>query len=181
MKYLGIRFISGLIGLILLIIIASKGGIILASSIFIISIIGIREFYKALRNISIIPIEAIGYIGTILLFLSTIFPVLSLDLIVTAISIMIILVILIKKNIDLGGIALTLFGIFYIPFLLFHIYYLDGTDYLWLVFIVAFGTDTFAYGIGNLFGKHKLSPTLSPKKTVEGAKIGRAHVWTPVT
>ena len=169
MKDLGIRFISGLIGLILLIIIASKGGIILASSIFIISIIGIREFYKALRNINIIPIEAIGYIGTILLFLSAIFPVLSLDLIVTSIIIMMILVILIKKNIDLGGIALTLFGIFYIPFLLFHIYYLDGTDYLWLVFIVAFGTDTFAYGIGNLLGKHKLSPTLSPKKTVEGA------------
>jgi phosphatidate cytidylyltransferase len=74
-----------------------------------------------------------------------------------------------KKNIDLGEVSLTVFGVLYIPFLLFHIYYLDKTDYIWLVFIIAFGTDTFAYVVGNLFGRHKLSPNLSPKKTIEGS------------
>lgn len=169
MKDLGIRFISGLIGLILLIIVVNKGGIFLASLILIISLIGVREFYKALHNINIVPIEILGYISTILLFLSAIFPIISLDIVITYTILVSLLVIIAKKNIDLGGVALTMFGILYIPFLLFHIYFLDGTDFIWLVFIIAFGTDTFAYIAGNLFGKHKLCPNLSPKKTVEGA------------
>ena len=38
-----------------------------------------------------------------------------------------------------------------------------------LVFIGAWMTDTGAYFVGVLFGKHKLIPKVSPKKTVEGA------------
>ena len=38
-----------------------------------------------------------------------------------------------------------------------------------LVFVCAWTTDTFAYFTGRLFGKHKLAPDLSPKKTVEGS------------
>ncbi len=41
-----------------------------------------------------------------------------------------------------------------------------------LVFVGAALTDTFAYFGGMLFGKHKLAPEISPKKTVEGAVIG---------
>lgn len=37
------------------------------------------------------------------------------------------------------------------------------------VFSVSTLTDTFAYFVGGLFGKHKLCPDISPKKTVEGA------------
>ena len=38
-----------------------------------------------------------------------------------------------------------------------------------LAFISPWMTDTFAYFCGRAFGKHKLIPTVSPKKTVEGA------------
>ncbi len=42
--------------------------------------------------------------------------------------------------------------------------------YLYLLaFIGAWVPDTFAYFTGRLFGKHKLIPDVSPKKTVEGA------------
>ena len=42
--------------------------------------------------------------------------------------------------------------------------------YLWLfIFIGAWVTDVFAYFVGMLFGKHKLIPEVSPKKTVEGS------------
>ena len=44
-----------------------------------------------------------------------------------------------------------------------------GNVNLFLIFIAAWGCDTFAYFTGYLFGKHKLIPDISPKKTVEGA------------
>lgn len=43
-------------------------------------------------------------------------------------------------------------------------------EYNWyFIFIGAWATDIFAYFTGMLFGKHKLIPAVSPKKTVEGA------------
>ena len=41
-----------------------------------------------------------------------------------------------------------------------------------LIFVIAWVTDVFAYFVGSLFGKHKLIPAISPKKTVEGALGG---------
>lgn len=42
-------------------------------------------------------------------------------------------------------------------------------EFMLLIFICAWSTDTFAYFSGRLFGKHKLIPHVSPNKTVEGA------------
>ncbi|MBE6532367.1 MAG: phosphatidate cytidylyltransferase [Ruminococcaceae bacterium] len=50
--------------------------------------------------------------------------------------------------------------------------YLDrevGVFVIVLVFLVSWACDTGAYFTGMLFGKHKLIPEISPKKTVEGA------------
>lgn len=41
-------------------------------------------------------------------------------------------------------------------------------------FILAFTADSAAYFVGRAFGKHKLAPVISPKKTVEGAIGGVA-------
>lgn len=67
---------------------------------------------------------------------------------------------------------LTGFGLFYVGYFSFHIILIDQTPYsilIWLVVLTAFGTDIFAYFTGYLFGKHKLCPSISPKKTKEGA------------
>ena len=46
----------------------------------------------------------------------------------------------------------------------------------WILFLLAatWASDTFAYFVGRSFGKHKLAPLLSPKKTIEGALGGVA-------
>ena len=45
----------------------------------------------------------------------------------------------------------------------------NGNFLIYIPFIVAWVTDTFAYFTGRFFGKHKLIPAVSPKKTIEGA------------
>ncbi len=48
--------------------------------------------------------------------------------------------------------------------------YGNNGKYLYiLVFLGAWVCDTFAYFVGKFFGKHKLIPEISPKKTIEGS------------
>ncbi len=65
------------------------------------------------------------------------------------------------------------FGFFYTIVLLSYLYRIrvgeDGALLLGMTFIAAWGTDVFAYLTGILFGRHKMAPVLSPKKSMEGA------------
>ncbi len=45
----------------------------------------------------------------------------------------------------------------------------DGIFFILFAFFCCWLSDTFAFFAGKFFGKHKLSPVISPKKTVEGA------------
>ncbi len=55
---------------------------------------------------------------------------------------------------------------------LFNITFKQGLYFLLFIFFVILLTDIAAYFFGIRFGKHKLSPVISPKKTVEGALAG---------
>ena len=48
----------------------------------------------------------------------------------------------------------------------------DAVFFILLILCFAWGGDTCAYFAGRAFGKHKLCPVVSPKKTVEGAVGG---------
>ena len=50
----------------------------------------------------------------------------------------------------------------------------QGRFYILIPFVIAFLSDTGAYFAGYFFGKHKLAPVISPKKTVEGLVGGVA-------
>ena len=81
-------------------------------------------------------------------------------------------VLLSKGKLPFRVIAVCLFGGLAIPFLLAALLrILDGSNGRYLIaapFIMAFMSDSGAYFAGKFFGKHKLAPTISPNKTVEG-------------
>jgi phosphatidate cytidylyltransferase len=64
------------------------------------------------------------------------------------------------------------FALFYVSIMLSYISQVrvleDGHILVWLIFIGAWGSDTCAYCVGMLFGKRKMAPKLSPKKSIEG-------------
>lgn len=73
-----------------------------------------------------------------------------------------------------GQVMAAFFELIYAPVLLSFLYIIRegwsrGFYIVWLVFLCSWGSDTCAYCVGVLFGKHKMAPNLSPKKSVEGA------------
>ncbi|NBV76537.1 MAG: hypothetical protein EBR59_11425, partial [Methylococcaceae bacterium] len=71
--------------------------------------------------------------------------------------------------------AIVLFGLLYCTAGMGSLCELEtfGSSFVFLVLIVTWSNDTFAYFAGRTFGKHKLCPAVSPSKTWEGA-IGGA-------
>lgn len=168
------RVISALIGLPILVSLVYVGGIPLFIAVLIISLIGLREFYSACKNKSLMPIEIVGYIGSIFLITLLYFSSnLSYVLFLFFILILVLNIIqLISKKYNFLDASIILFSLIYIPLLLSFILLINkqaNNIVIWLVFITAWGTDTFAYFSGYFFGKRKLCPLISPKKTVEGA------------
>ena len=176
------RIISSLImvpllGLVLL------GGIPLFCAVAAISFIAMYEFYKGFEHMEIHPMRIAGYIFAALL-LGVIFVFLFSDADTAKLSEGLLLWVFVTTA---GGLALSLFlkdhditdslatiiGVIYLPFFYMHVAMIDrlpeNSNMIWLVFITAFCTDIFAYFGGMLFGKHKLCPEISPKKTVEGS------------
>jgi phosphatidate cytidylyltransferase len=72
--------------------------------------------------------------------------------------------------------GMTLLGILYIGFLLSHISLVrklpSGKEWSLFLIVTVWAGDVFAFTGGSLFGRHKLYPKISPKKTVEGLLSG---------
>jgi phosphatidate cytidylyltransferase len=98
---------------------------------------------------------------------------------------------LLTQNVESGGrhLAFAALGFGYLPWLLGFLVLiptrLSGGDGLLLVLALGIAlSDIGAFVMGSLFGRHRLSPTLSPSKTWEGtlgnlfgASLGTAILW----
>lgn len=80
------------------------------------------------------------------------------------------------QTISFGQIGISFFAGIVLPMLLSTFVLLSDLDhgrfFVLLPFVSAFTSDAFALFAGMAFGKHKLAPVLSPKKTIEGSTGG---------
>ncbi|MEG2377932.1 MAG: phosphatidate cytidylyltransferase, partial [Clostridia bacterium] len=80
------------------------------------------------------------------------------------------------KTVNFEKITAVLFGAVVVPAFLSSTIGILGAEHgrllILVPFIGAWMSDTGAYFSGTFFGKHKLAPAISPKKTVEGAVGG---------
>ncbi|MDR2814254.1 MAG: phosphatidate cytidylyltransferase [Prevotellaceae bacterium] len=76
-----------------------------------------------------------------------------------------------KKNTPVANIACTLLGVIYVALplsLANFVYNAGGANAMCSFFILLWANDSFAYLFGVAFGRHKLFPSISPKKSWEG-------------
>lgn len=73
-------------------------------------------------------------------------------------------------------VAYAVLAFIYIPFLLMHLVMLRqtqfGVQWLMLLMLIVMTNDSAAYYTGSTFGKNRLYPLVSPKKSIEGALGG---------
>jgi len=148
------------------------GGMPLKIFTFLLSLVGMHEFYRALKKSDFLPIEFIGYALLVVYYLfNNDLEKLSIIIIIGTFLLLLVPIIDLKYNF-VGG-WLTLLGFIYAGVFMSFIYLVSnkaqGNFYVWLIFIGSWVTDSCAYYAGKYLGKNKLCPKISPKKTVEGS------------
>ena len=158
----------------------------------VLAAVGLREFYGLVEKEGMVCFRCWGIFGGVLLMVGTFlhfegklgihgtparvndFEVVFLILFVLGLCL---LQFLSKSNTKgILAISTTLFGLMYVPWLLNFIqkiYFFpglagDGKFYVFYFILVTKFSDTGAYAVGSLIGKHKMIPRVSPGKTWEG-------------
>lgn len=182
------RILSGLVMLPFLFILYF-GKNVLSITCLIITLCSVYEFFNAFKKIEVrgsLPVVAtstmILYVGLILLNNwigdnpMNLFLIATLTVFWLFISIIMSLLYLFKINDrKLEDAMVTITALVYIVFFIFHFALTDSLAVIinmpivWLIVIASFATDIFAYFVGMTFGKHRLCPNISPKKSIEGS------------
>lgn len=173
------RIISALIGLLLLaVVVVFYDSILLNIVVSIINIIAVLELLKATKTLQYKGLAAVAMAFTVLVCFAQdqqIRPNMPIFVFVLVVCFLL----LVLKNyqtvrFEQAAMMLT-FGLV-VPVLFSCMVYmrnqfesLQGLTLLFLALGSAWFCDTGAYFTGVFFGKHKMAPNISPKKTVEGA------------
>lgn len=173
-----VLFALPLIALALFLVIA--GGAVFALGVFLLGCVCMHELFDMYRRVS--PVRLAGFLafaGLIAAALLGSAHHASQVLLAAMIALPVLFALtLAQQHPSVGGMALTLLGIYWIGLGLAHAVLLrrlpHGEAIVIDVLIGTFLGDTGAYLGGRLFGRRPLAPSLSPKKTVEGLLIGMA-------
>ena len=171
------RIISGVIAAAILIaVVLVDNNFIFNLAATILSLIGLHEFYSAVKNKGVKPVEIIGYITPLILlgigYISSNAMLFTIMLCVAGMIIALFISSIITKiKYNVIDIAVTALGVLYITYMFSFLVQINqmkfGYYYIWYVFLGAWMTDIFDYLVGVTIGKHKFS-TISPKKSIEG-------------
>lgn len=197
---MGKRIISGAALLFVTLGVIFMGGEVLAATILLISCIAYRELNKAIgvhTNKGPDLLEIFGYLAIVaydaLMYFTwkwqmNLFLYVCILLVAALMLFMSVYVVTFPRY-RAERVMSSYFCLLYAPVMLEFIFLTrclaHGKVLVWLIFISASISDTFAYFVGISIGKHRLAPVLSPKKSIEGsiggivgaALFGAVYAW----
>lgn len=177
------RIISGAVGVALFAAVFALQTAFASAPIFavvlsLLAAMAVYELLYATGHMKNIPVVAAGALAAVLMVLrmGSVLPV-RITYIVGVYAVIVLLAALIKnKEITPANAAFAILAVVAVGFAFASILPLikmaNKWYYFWMLFVCAWGSDTGAYFAGRAFGKHKLAPVLSPKKTIEGLAGG---------
>lgn len=155
------------------------GGLVLALTLYIISNIAFVELTKACGIHSgnkYNALEIVGFISIaayyLLIFFAQTHTYFMIAVILMLMALMFVYVFGYPQY-TANQVMTTYFSLIYAPVMLSFIFLTRQLQYgiylVWMIFISSWISDTCAYLVGIMIGKHKLAPQLSPKKSIEGS------------
>jgi phosphatidate cytidylyltransferase len=180
------RWITGLIALPFLIYLVYHGGIAFSVLIAAAAMVALWEYNRIVLNKELAAVWRIIMGWGYLLGIAVVGAAhwVGPDLILSLVAVNLLVVALISMfyfKADpavLKVIVRQLQGTLYIPVLLSFLILIrageSGMTWIFLILAIVFAGDTSAYYVGSYWGRHKLSPAISPGKTIEGAGGGLA-------
>ncbi len=181
---LGSRFLFALPLIALALFLVIEGGLVFAAGLLAIGCVCLHELYGMYERAR--PVRLAGFLALAGLLAAALYGSQTQVLLAATAALPILFgLTLAQPHPSVGGMALTLLGIYWIGFALAHAVLLrelpHGEGIVIDVLVGTFLGDTGAYLGGRLFGKRPLAPHISPNKTVEGLVIGMASsvlsVW----
>lgn len=173
------RTVTVLVGAPLLLAAVWLGGIVLAAVVLVLAGVGAVE-YRRLATAAGLPASGLAVIGAL------VFPLLAaadrwpaagaaVAIILAAAAVMAMSPA--RRGIALGAAAADLLGALYVGGLFAHLLLLRdaaGAEAAMVVLGIIWTNDIVAYGAGLAWGRRRLSPAISPGKTIEGFLAGVA-------
>ncbi len=158
-----------------LVLFGAPGGVLLLAALTALTQL---EFYHLLEKMGYRPLKTTGVLLGAFILLGGYFLPVQHPMDLTALSAVILAFTLLAVPRVRESFMPTLFGIIYVPFMLQYYSLLIGDTgtvmaSVWIIAVSKF-SDVGGLLVGMKFGKHKLCPHISPKKTIEGALGGIA-------
>lgn len=173
--FFGNQFVSDAVFLVIIVVLAATG---------------LMEFYGIAEKRGLVCFKYCGLAGGVLLMIGTFYnltgrlgmnnsPARVNDfetsfLILFVLGLCVRLLVSRSNTTGITAVSTTLFGLMYVPWLLNFIQKInffrnvDGHFYLLYFVVITKFSDTGAYAVGSLIGRHKMIPRISPGKTWEG-------------
>ncbi|QAY65626.1 phosphatidate cytidylyltransferase [Paenibacillus protaetiae] len=172
------RIITGLSAAVVFVAVAIAGGWLYTALVIFLAIVGFAEFVKMNGEKWSSAISIIGYAGMIAFLLPWsawgMEPPSSMAVVWLLMLVLLALTVVTKNKKTIDSAALMLLGALYVGHgfnAMIQVRDINEHGFFWtfLCFGCIWASDVGAYFAGRAFGKHKLWPSISPNKTIEGA------------